>query len=147
MNKQDVEVTDSTTSKTGLPLACLLLTGAMLLAYPGFAAFAYFRHGPMGLVAAAVAGTVCWAGALGALVLVGLVRNGPQAIHATLLGMFFRMGGPLIIGLLLNQAGGPLAEAGVFGMIVGYYLVGLVVETLLSVRLIGTSTRGVARAA
>jgi hypothetical protein len=60
--------------------------------------------------------------------------------------MFFRMGVPLIVGFALDRAKGPLADAGVFGMIVGYYLVGLLVETLLSVRLIGTKTRGVARA-
>ncbi|MFV1965275.1 MAG: hypothetical protein ACC628_07605 [Pirellulaceae bacterium] len=138
-------MTDSTKPKASLTVACLLLSGAMLLAFPGFAAYGHARHGTIGVYAAATAGAICWAGALGALVLAGLLQGGPHAIHATLLGTFFRMGGPLIAGLLMNQTGGPLAEAGVFGMIVGYYLVGLVVETLLSVRLIGRSAGGAAR--
>jgi hypothetical protein len=46
-----------------------------------------------------------------------------------------------------DPAGGRLAEAGVFGMIVGYYRIGFVVERLLSVRLINPSAGGVAKAA
>jgi hypothetical protein len=60
-------------------------------------------------------------------------------ISATLLGMLFRMGLPLVTGVVLTRAGGPLADAGLFGMIMVFYLVGLVVETTLSVRVLGSS--------
>jgi hypothetical protein len=99
-----------------------------------------------GLWAAVVAGGICWLGAMAALLLVGLMRGGPQVVHGTLLGMLFRMGLPLAAGLLLTVRGGPLADAGVFGMIVVYYLIGLLVETLLSVSLVGSSTGTVVKA-
>jgi hypothetical protein len=62
-----------------------------------------------------------------------------------LLGTLFRTGLPLVVGFALHRAGGELARAGVFGMILCYYLVALLVETVLSVRVIG-SHRTVAKA-
>lgn len=91
-------------------------------------------------MAAAIAGAICWAGALSALLLIGLFRASQnQMVSATLLGMLFRMGLPLVTGLVLTRNGGPLADAGLFGMILVFYLVGLVVETILSVRILGSS--------
>ena len=52
------------------------------------------------------------------------------------LAMLIRMAIPMATGMFLTKRGGPLAEAGLFGMIVGFYLVGLLVETLLTVRLV-----------
>ena len=43
------------------------------------------------------------------------------------------MGIALLAGIFFTKTGGPLVEAGVFGMIVGFYLIGLLVETLLVV--------------
>jgi len=147
VNKRDADDSHSSTKKRiSLPVACLLFSAAMVLAFPAFAAFGFSRSGGTGVAAAAVAGGVCWAGALTALLLMGALRSGPKVVYATLLGTFFRLGVPLIAGLALNYQGGLLAEAGVFGMIVGYYLVGLIVETLLSVRLVGNTTGGIARA-
>ena len=50
--------------------------------------------------------------------------------------MLVRMGLPLVAGMALDRMGGPLAEARVFSMIVGVYLCGLGVETILSLRFI-----------
>ena len=61
-----------------------------------------------------------------------------KAVTNILLAIFFRTGLPLGAGFLLQGAGGELAQAGVFGMILCYYLVALLVETILSVRLIGS---------
>ena len=85
----------------------------------------------------ALAGVVCWAGSGGALLVSGLFRHSSQAVSAMLLGMFFRMGLPLMVIFLLLSSGGPLLDAGVVGMIVVYYLISLVVETILSLRLVG----------
>ena len=125
--------------RTNIALSCVLLTVALLVSFPAFALFGYTQHGMVGVVAAAVAGGVCWMGGLLALLLVGLVRGREQMVHATLLGMLFRTGLPLITGIVLTRAGGPLAEAGVFAMILVYYLIGLSIETVLSVRLIGAA--------
>jgi hypothetical protein len=50
--------------------------------------------------------------------------------------MLFRMGVPLAVGIASVRGGGPLAEAGVFGMILVYYFVTLVAETGLSLKLV-----------
>ena len=112
----------------------LVLAGIALLALPLFAWIGYQRSGPIGIQAALVAAGVCWAGAAIALWLAARSAGGPQAISGILLGMFFRFGGPLLVGVLLHRQGGLLAKAGVFGMILAYYLLLLVPETLLAVR-------------
>lgn len=79
---------------------------------------------------------VCWLGAFIALVITGVLRGTPQAINGILGATLFRMGIPLAAGFLLSSSSEALAKAGVFGMVVCYYLLTLVVETLLSLRLI-----------
>jgi hypothetical protein len=70
--------------------------------------------------------------------------QGDKAVHGLLGGTLVRTGLPLASGIFLQQIGGPLAEAGVFGMIVACYLVMLIFETLLSVRMIkSTQARSV----
>jgi len=128
------------TRQTSVTIACVLLSLSLLLVFPIIGAYAYNTHGTDGLIAAALAGAICWSGAMIALVLVGLFRKSPnQMVSATLAGMLFRMGLPLVTGLVITNAGGPLADAGIFGMILVFYLVGLVVETILSVRILGSS--------
>ena len=63
-------------------------------------------------------------------------RQPLQAVNGVGLATLFRMAIPMATGIVLTKVGGPLAEAGVFGMIVGFYLVGLLVETLLAVRVV-----------
>ena len=53
----------------------------------------------------------------------------------------FRFGLPLAGGLYLTRQGGSLAESGVFGMIVVFYLITLAVETPLSLALLGADGR------
>jgi hypothetical protein len=55
--------------------------------------------------------------------------------------MACRTGLPLVAGVVLHRRGGELASAGVFAMILGYYLVILVAETLLAIRVTGGSKR------
>jgi hypothetical protein len=50
--------------------------------------------------------------------------------------MMFRMGLPLVAGLALDGAGGPLASAGVFAMVLVFYMLALAVETPLSLQLL-----------
>lgn len=117
-------------------VACAALTAATVVALPVFAWAGYAWHGPPGIYAAGTAAGVCWAGALVALVLTAALRGPKRAVSGVLLGMLFRMGVPLVAGILLDRQGGPLAKAGVFGMIVGFYFVTLLVETLLALRLV-----------
>lgn len=117
----------------------------MCVVFPLMAAGGYWRSGTDGISAAAVAGLVNGTAALAALGLLGRLRNTPWVIQGILAGMLIRMALPMAAGVTLLRVGGPLAKAGVFGMIVLYYLIGLVVETCLSVRLIQVSAAGTAR--
>jgi len=120
----------------GLVVSCAVLALVVLLAFPAFAWFGFSRHGHVGLLAAATAGVVCFVAAAAALAASATLRGPKTAVHGALLGIAFRTGLPLMAGFVLMQRGGPLAEAGVFGMIVVYFLITLTVETLLAVRLL-----------
>ncbi|MEX0819658.1 MAG: hypothetical protein WD070_08685 [Pirellulaceae bacterium] len=114
----------------------MLLIATFAVAFPGFAYFGHQSHGQVGVTAAAVAAIVCLGAGLVALTFLALFREPQQVVSGVGLAMLFRMAIPMLIGVVLTSLGGPLAEAGVFGMIVGFYLVGLLVETLLAVRLV-----------
>ena len=109
------------------------------LSLPIFAYFGFRSHGTAGVVAACIAAGICWGAGLLALTLFALFRDPQQVVSAVGLSMMMRMGIPMLAGIFLTKTGGPLVEAGVFGMIVGFYLIGLLVETLLVVSL--TTTR------
>jgi hypothetical protein len=117
-------------------MRCLLLTLAVGLAYPLIGLAAWQRFGQNGWLAALVAALVCWFGSTAALVLTALLRGPQTALYSLLFGMVFRMGLPLVAGIVLSQQSPRLAAAGVFGCIVGFYLVTLVAETLLSLPLV-----------
>ena len=117
-------------------MRCLLLSLAVGLAYPLIGLAASQKFGQTGWLAALVAALVCWFGSTTALVLTALLRGPQTALYSLLFGMVFRMGLPLVAGVVLSQQSPRLAAAGVFGCIVGFYLVTLVAETLLSLPLV-----------
>jgi hypothetical protein len=114
--------------------AWLTLIVAVALLIIGGALFA--TRGLDAAYAAAAAAALCWTGATAALVVTGLSARTSHAVQGHLLGMFFRLGLPLVAGLIFQKAGGRLADAGVFGLIVVFYLISLVAETLLTLQLI-----------
>ncbi len=118
-----------------------LLVGAVLAAFPLVALYAYSVHGAPGITAAVVAAAICTLAATLALVSTALLRGPQAALYAVLFGMVFRLGLPLAAGIFLSNRGGPLAEAGVFGFIVVFYLLTLAVETPLSLLLLGSERR------
>jgi hypothetical protein len=111
---------------------------AMLAFFVPVAAIAYTLNGPDALPAAALAATVCWLGST--LALAGTARFGRAGINGPMytlaFGLVFNCGLPFIVGLVLSRAGGALAEAGVFGLIVIFFQFALVVSTVLSLCLI-----------
>ena len=136
MSKDHASRWSAQSSANGIWGSCALLTGSMLLFFPAFAWFGYTRHNSDGLIAAAVAGAVCWLGATLALVIARLLGGPQYGVHGILLGIMFRTGIPFLLGSALSHFNRPLAEAGLFGMVVVYYLLTLVIETLLVIRLI-----------
>lgn len=112
-----------------------VLTLATLVAASIAAMIGNLRSGAPGVFAAAVAWGICWFGASCALVLTRITHRKAPVV-GTLASVFFRMGVPLAAGFLLHRYGRWLAKADVLGMILGLYLVTLVVETALAVRLL-----------
>jgi hypothetical protein len=103
--------------------------------------YASAAHGSMGWISAASAGALCWAAGLAALAIVARTR-GPNAVSGLLLAMMVRLGGPLVVGIVIDSRGGALAEAGFFQLVVWMYLATLAVETWLMVRMVPATGSG-----
>lgn len=89
---------------------------------------------------AAVAGGVCWLSATIALTATFFGNQFGAPVQGVLVGMLFRMGLPLAALIGLPKMGSPLAEGGLGMTIVSVYLVALVIETLLALRMVPVST-------
>ncbi len=116
--------------------SCALLALAVAGFYPLLAGYGYMQYGLMGVAAGSVAAGLSFAGAAISLILYALFQGPTAAVNITLLGTLFRMAIPLGGAMVLHRSGGPLAESGVVGMVVAYYLYTLVIETLLALRLV-----------
>ena len=129
------------------PFACFVALSVSL-----FACFllgsvpAFWLHGLTGIAAAAVAAGVCGAAGLTSLAIVVVTRSTPQKVAGLFASMLIRTGVPLAFGIAISRSGGVLAEAGVFGMIVCFYLLMLFIETWLSVSLVDRGPSGESRA-
>ncbi len=86
-------------------------------------------------MAALLAGGVCGGGAVIGLIVAGRFGLGARAVPGILLSMILRTGIPLIACLVLMAIGGPLVKAGALAMILVYYLLMLLAETWLLLRL------------
>jgi hypothetical protein len=90
----------------------------------------------MSIQAAAVAAIVCWFAATIALLVSAIGQNTPSAVPCLLGGTLIRMLIPGAVGVMIDAQRGPLAQAGVLGYIVVFFLLTLVVETGLLLRLL-----------
>ena len=88
------------------------------------------------LNAALLAGAICFGSASAALVVTAMTAGSPNALAGSFLGIFLRTALPFFVSILLVQASKPLADAGLFGMVLISYLVVLAVETVLAVRIV-----------
>jgi hypothetical protein len=116
------------------------LTAAAVLWCPLVAGVGYWWRGTAGIWAGVAATTICCVGALVALAATGVTRGPQRALYAIVYSMVFGFGLPFLVGLLVDRAGGPLAEGGLFGLMVGCFELTLVVQTWLMVRLVQASS-------
>ncbi|MEX2140339.1 MAG: hypothetical protein WD894_13835 [Pirellulales bacterium] len=114
-----------------------MLSSCALLTY----FYAWPMYGRDGVVASLSAAAVCWAGAGLAMTASTLMREPERALALTAVGMALRMGLPLVAVMVVMLPGGPLAQAGFVICILAYYLVALVVETWLTVKLVSMRWR------
>jgi len=119
------------------------LLGAILLLTAILAGVVVSKsYGMVGLYACLCAFAVCWISSSLALALTLFTSGGIQAVSGMFLAMGVRTALPLGFGVLMNLVGGPLVEAGLFGLIVIHYLVGLLAETTIAVKILSTYNLG-----
>ncbi|MCA9234194.1 MAG: hypothetical protein KDA44_01900 [Planctomycetales bacterium] len=111
----------------------------VLLATVAVATGAWASRGPAGPLAYAAsftaAGLIWTAGSI-ALLMTGLPRTAAGRTNGAMLAILIRTLAPLAVLVAFTRSDSPLAAAGIAGMILVHYFVGLVAETLLTVRLI-----------
>ena len=140
MDQQGNKASPSPSSIMSLVGACALLAAALLPAGLAIGWLVGRRLETLVVQAALIAVGVCWLAGVLSLAATHFGTRAGLPVQGLLLGMFFRMGLPLAAGAALNQVG-PLADAGIFSMILGVYLCGLVVETMLSLRMVQPAPR------
>lgn len=93
------------------------------------------RYGTGAYQASAVAAILIWLVGATSLAIVALAKTPAGRLNCALLAMLVRMTLPLAALLFFMNTNDPLLADGIAGLIVVHYLAGLVVETLMSVRL------------
>jgi hypothetical protein len=116
----------------GAALRVIVLTLIVLVAYPMAAAVASAAGFSSAWASAALAASVCWLGAVLALVLSWSLRGPHGALYAMLLGFMLRMGLPLAAIIVAVRLSPGFRETGFVGLVFGFYLLTLVAETLLA---------------
>jgi hypothetical protein len=146
VDRQADKASHAGSSWMSLVVSCAVL--AMVVA-PTALIFAWINGRQLSgesLIAAAIGGGVCWLAASLALA-AGYYGNRFQApVQGVLLGMLFRLGLPLAAIAILPRLGEAWVPPGVAMTILGVYLVALVVETGLALRMVPRQSR-IARAA
>ena len=112
------------------------LLGLVLAATCAAAGFIASRqYGAGAYQASAVAAALNWAAGALALAVMAWSSGKPWRLHGVLAAMGMRLALPMVALVYFSQSASPLARHGVAGLVVVHYLVGLVVETLLSLQL------------
>jgi len=127
-----MEMRLSNLRERSLAVRATVLVLAVVAFYALVAPVAWYLSGPNGPVSAAVAGSCCLLGAGLALVSGEPFRATRRAMYGMLLGMAFRMGVPLTVGLLIHYHGGLLAQTGFVYYLLVFFELTLLVEVYLS---------------
>jgi hypothetical protein len=117
-----------------------LVAGVVLVAWFVLAPLAFAISGYAGMIAAAVGGLVCLAGAELALALASLFRGPAAAMYALAVGMLARTIVPMLLGVALHLSVPRLAAAGMIFYLLIFYVVALATETVLLVAKIPPAT-------
>lgn len=125
-----------TARPASLSRACAVLAVILLALLPGFAAYGYYFHAMVGILAALVACGICLTCGILALCVTAIAQKMGQGIQGVFAAMLVRMSVPLVALLALPKIGGPLVAAGITGMVMAYYLLTLAAETWLSLRFV-----------
>lgn len=125
-------------AKAAKYIAVLGIALAVAAALAG--AVASQRFGVRAYEASGVAALLNWVAGSLALAIILATRNTQQRINGALGAMVSRMVLPLAAVMYFTGSHHPLASCGIVGFIVVHYLVGLTIETLMTVRLVSTGS-------
>lgn len=122
-----------------LPTACGVLALAVGAAAALGGSIEHGRHGMLAAAALLVAALTCWASATVALVIAARLAGTRWAVSGIMAAGLVRFSLPLVVVAASALVQGPLSGAGLFGYMVGFFLLALIVETLLLVAVIRTT--------
>ena len=118
--------------RRSLPARVAVLAAVMAAAYGCVVIVAANTKGSTGIAAASWSAGVCLASAAVALTMNQLLGRAANGLAGILLPMAVRTGLPLLLALFVRMRGQGLVEAGFIYYLVGFYLLALAVETVLS---------------
>ena len=136
MNRTTHRPREPRSSLMSLIACCALMAVVIAPVSLLIAALASGGASPRALMNAALSGGICWLAAALALSVTWFGNRFQAPVQGVLGGMLFRMGLPLAAIALLPQLGEPFSAAGMSSTLLGVYLVTLVMETALAVRMV-----------
>ena len=116
----------------------LWILAAQIALSVAIGAYGYSAYGTQGILTTAIAALICFIPASLALYSVAMTAGTINALTGTLVSMVVRTAVPFFVTILLVQTVKPLADTGLFAMVLINYLAVLVVESVLAVRMIQT---------
>ena len=119
--------------------AFLIITLVLGGVFPVIAWIGYKQYQQAGFNAVLIAALLCWVGSIIGIIPAILVRNSEQpkqGVNAVLVGMLIRMSIPFGGGLFLHQSVKNLADAKILMFTLIYYLIALIVDTLLALKIV-----------
>ena len=121
-------------ARLGILGRCILLALVLGIALAVAAPLGFFLHGADGAWAAVAAALVVWISSTAALALGELFQGGPNAaLFKLLFGMTLRMALPLAACMVVHLSASSLDTAGFVFYVLGFYLLALPIDTVLSV--------------
>jgi hypothetical protein len=114
-----------------------ILAGVLGFAAAIAAGIGWGHAGSWGVLAAGAALLVCWLPNALSLFIMAIFRDPQHSVATILLSMMLRMGVPLGLAVVLHDSGHWLVDAGVLPMVLAMYLIGLGIETVLSLWIVG----------
>ena len=137
---QTAVTTESVTTTRFKPWkAFLIITLVLGGVFPLIAWIGYKQYQQAGFNAVLIAALLCWVGSIIGIIPAILVRNSEQpkqGVNAVLVGMLIRMSIPFGGGLFLHQSVEKLADAKILMFTLIYYLIALIVDTILALKIV-----------
>lgn len=119
----------------------VIITIVLGLTFTAVAWYGYREFTDMEMKAAGIAAFLCWLGSVLGLIPPMYLRGAENAVSGLLAGMLFRMFIPMAGAFLLQQGNEQWRNAHIMYFTLGFFLLALIVDTILGVQLIKSQHR------